>query len=88
MAYTCARVPTMAILHIASSKTLNIGLLCTRDRLAKDLLDVWSPLPTIISDSARRKARLDLEDAKTIVTTLRERDRIYIIDLHAVPALL
>ena len=75
-------------LVFASSKHLNIRLLCTRDRLAKDLLDLWPPLPIIISDSARRKARLELEGAKTIVAAFKERDRICIIDLRAVPALL
>ena len=74
-------------LVFASSKRLNIRLLCTRDRLAKDLLDLWPPLPIIISDSARRKARLELEDAKAIVATLKKRDRICVLDLHAVPAL-
>ena len=75
-------------LVFASPKHLVIRLLCTQDRLSKDLLDLWPPLPIIISDSARRKARLKLEGAKTIVATFKERDRICTIDLRAVPALL
>ena len=72
-----------------SPKRLNLRLLCNENRLAKNMLDVWpSSLPIVISDSALRTTRLELEGAKIINAALRHRNRISMIDLSGVLTLL
>jgi hypothetical protein len=73
----------------ASSKRLNLRLLCNENRLAKTMLDVWpSSLPIVISDSALRRTRLEFEGAKIIIATLKHRERISTINLEYVAGLL
>ena len=73
----------------ASPKRLNLRLLCNENRLLKNMLDLWpSSLPLVISDSALRRTRLELEGAKIIIAALKHRNRISTIDLSGVLALL
>ena len=68
----------------ASPQRLNIRLLCTQNRLSKTL-DVWPPLPIIISCSGSRAVLIG-HDVNTIIAALEHRDRICKIDIWNVPS--
>jgi hypothetical protein len=71
----------------ASPRRLNLRLLCTPNRLAKNM-DVWPSLPIVISNSLGRTTRAELEDVELMIVALKRHDRICKIDLAVTPILL
>ena len=59
-----------------SPHRLNLRLACTAKTPVRDTLDVWSPLPLVIRDSASLA-----EDVDSIVAGLKRSDRVHTIEL-------
>jgi len=58
---------------------LNLRLVCTSTTCARDILDIWPPLPLIIHDSYFFKG--DLSRVENIIAALELNDRVRQIDL-------
>ncbi len=76
-------------LAFASSHRLNLRILCTNGRPAREMLDIWPTLPIVIwyqeLDDDRSLPRMEAQDADNIISSLGHRDRVSQISLMNLP---
>jgi hypothetical protein len=79
LAHVCRRWRSVVF---QSPRRLNLRLLCTPKRRARDTLDIWPPFPLVIRDFDNVLRDNDEPPrADTIITALEHNDRVYQIDL-------
>jgi hypothetical protein len=74
LVHTCRRWRSVVF---ESPRRLNLRLLCTNQTPMRDVLDVWPPLPLVITSSIR-------EGVDNIITALERKDRVCGIQLFDV----
>jgi len=76
-------------LAFASSHRLNLRILCTNRRPAREMLDIWPTLPIVIwyqgIDDEPSLPRMEAQDADNIIYLLGHRDRVSQISLMDPP---
>jgi hypothetical protein len=68
-----------------SSHRLNLRLICTPNTRARDTLDIWPPLPLMISDHYGDRSKYDELQDHTIAA-LEQNDRVCQITLNLMPS--
>jgi hypothetical protein len=69
---------------LSSPRRLNLRLLCTRGRSAREMLDIWPALPIVLQDCGDPMLRDD--DADNVFATLEHPDRVGEIRLTEIPS--
>jgi len=77
LAHVCRRWRSLVF---RSPHRLNLQLVCTPNTRARDTLDIWPPLPLIISDLYN--GFCDYDDLDDIITALEHNDRVCQINLR------
>ncbi len=70
----------------ASPRRLGLRLLCTKQRSARKMTEVWPALPIIVKDHYAEN--LQLQGVSNDIAALKHNDRIREINIRAVPSLL
>ena len=75
-------------LVFASSRRLNLRILCTDTRPLREILDLWTTLPIVVwceENSSTDLLQMQTVGAENIVPALRHRDRVSQISFLAIP---
>ena len=73
LAHVCRRWRNVVF---QSPRRLNLRLLCTHKTRARDILDVWPPLPLLIHDSYYMNVIVGISGVDNIIATLEHKDRV------------
>jgi len=74
-------------LVFASSRRLDLGILCTNTRPLREILDLWPALPIVIwcEEISSTELRMPMMGAENIVSALRHRDHVSQISFLDLP---